>query len=701
MRKLQIYTLVFALALPVAGFAEEAGEQTITILDEVVVTATKIEEKRKDIPNGVVLYDEFDIKDMPSIGVGDLLANDLGLDWRTQGDFGGAAQTIHIRGMSSNATQVFINGVSINSPSLGLADVSRISVNSIANIEVVKGSGSLLYGSGAMGGTINIFTKRPDRDVTDLRVEGSYGNNQTYHLGFENGMYFTKDMGYFLAANYDSTDGFRSNSDLDHKDVSLNLVLDKGEALNLSLYGQYLDRDFGRPGVKPPSGTESFYIDGVKVYDDDAASLKDKGEDEDGLLVLTLRSKPSDMLNITLMGDVLSQENYNYMRYVNSFDSTLPGIKTWTTNTVYEIEGDVDITASDKAMLVIGAEYKYYDWKNKNVDLDTNGTPIDETRKTIDENLHSTGLYGEAHYRFLENFKGIAGIRHEDHSEFGSEYLPRFGLVAEPWQNTVLKASSGKHFRAPTPNDLFWPEDVYTRGNPDLKPETGWHSDVTLEQSLLQDRIFLTISYFHWDIDDKIQWEPDSEGIYTPMNLRSFEADGLEAGINIKILDNLLLGLDYTYIDADEESRAFTVMDYGFPPDFPPNFEFDWVNRKAAYTPRHLFKGRLVYFTDFGLTVSAVARYTDDRVTYRTETDTSYPNTKTVKYELDSYWTVDMQAEQPIGEHFYVTLTGTNIFDEEYDTFLDSFTDFNTFTTTVEGFPGAGRSVFLKVKYEY
>ena len=701
MRKLQIYTLVFALTLPVAGFAEEAGEQTITILDEVVVTATKIEEKRKDIPNGVVLYDEFDIKDMPSIGVGDLLANDLGLDWRTQGDFGGAAQTIHIRGMSSNATQVFINGVSINSPSLGLADVSRISVNSIANIEVVKGSGSLLYGSGAMGGTINIFTKRPDRDVTDLRVEGSYGNNETYHLGFENGMYFTKDMGYFLTVNYDSTDGFRSNSDLDHKDVSLNLVLDKGEALNLSLYGQYLDRDFGRPGVKPPSGTESFYIDGVKVYDDDAASLKDKGEDEDGLLVLTLRSKPSDMLNITLMGDVLSQENYNYMRYVNSFDSTLPGIKTWTTNTVYEIEGDVDITASDKAMLVIGAEYKYYDWKNKNVDLDTNGTPIDETRKTIDENLHSTGLYGEAHYRFLENFKGLAGIRHEDHSEFGSEYLPRFGLVAEPWQNTVLKASSGKHFRAPTPNDLFWPEDIYTRGNPDLKPETGWHSDVTLEQSLLQDRIFLTISYFHWDIDDKIQWEPDSEGIYTPMNLRSFEADGLEAGTNIKILDNLLLGLDYTYIDADEESRAFTVMDYGFPPDFPPNFEFDWVNRKAAYTPRHLFKGRLVYFTDFGLTVSAVARYTDDRVTYRTETDTSYPNTKTVKYELDSYWTVDMQAEQPIGEHFYVTLTGTNIFDEEYDTFLDSFTDYNTFTTTVEGFPGAGRSVFLKVTYDY
>ena len=60
-----------------------------------------------------------------------------------------------------------------------------------------------------------------------------------------------------------------------------------------------------------------------------------------------------------------------------------------------------------------------------------------------------------------------------------------------------------------------------------------------------------------------------------------------------------------------------------------------------------------------------------------------------------------MQAEQLIGDHFYITLTGTNLFDEDYDTFLDSFTDYNTFTTTVAGYPGAGRTVFLKVKYEY
>jgi iron complex outermembrane receptor protein len=687
--------------IPAICVAAEAEEKKMETLDEVVVTATKIEETRKDVPNSVLLYDDIDLEFSPATGIGEVLANDPGIDWRTQGDFGGAAQSIHIRGMSSNATQVFINGVSINSPSLGLADVSRLPLNNIANIEVVKGSGSLLYGTGAMGGTVSIFTKRPTQDRVNLAIAGSAGTNQTYDLGVENGMFFSDTMGYYLTANYLESDGFRSNSDLDHKDVSLNLVLDRGEKLDLSLYGQYIDRDFGRPGIKPPSDTATYYIDGIDVYNKNAASLRDKGGDEDGLLVFTAKSSPNDMLDITLLGDVSSLENYNYMRYANSFTMTLPGAESWTTNTVYEVEGDVDITFSDRGDLLLGAEYIHYDWKNKSVDLDGFGHRLKDSWKRTGEDLHSTGIYGEMHYQLFSPVKVLAGLRHEDNSGFGTETLPRFGVVVSPRQNTVLKLSSGKHFRAPTPNDLFWPDDGFSRGNPDLQAETGWHTDVTWEQSLKQDRIFFTASYFHWTIDDKIQWEPDSNGVYVPENLRSFTGDGFEAGAKFQILANLRLDLGYTYIDAEEESRAYTVMDYGWPPDFPPNFAYDWVKRRAAYTPKHLFKGGLTYFTDFGLTVTAVARYTGDRVTYRTETDTSYPDTKTVKYEMDSYWTVDLKLVQQIKDHLSVSLLGTNLFDKEYDTFLDSFTDYSTSTTTVEGYPGAGRSVFVKLAYAY
>ena len=704
MRNKSLYASIAALMLiPAIGAADEAEDKKMKTLDEVVVTATKTEETRQDIPNSVILYDQYDLQDAPAISIGELMANDPGIDWRTQGDSGGAAQTIHIRGMGGEATQVFINGVNINSPSLGLAEVGRLPLNNIANVEVVKGSGSLLYGTGAMGGTVSVFTKRPTRDIVNLTFEGGGGTNESYHLGFENGLFFSNTMGNYLTASYDETDGFRSNSDLDHKDVSLNLVLDNGEKLDLSLYGQYLDREFGRPGVRPPAGTETYFVDGVAVYNGESASLLDRGGDEDGLIVLNAKSRLSDMLNITVLADIISTENYNYLRYVNSFGVpvTLPGSESWTTNTVYEIEGDVDIAFSDKGDLLLGAEYIRYDWENESIDLDGTGQRLEESRKTIDEDLHSTGIYGELQYQFLLPLKVLAGLRYEDNSEFGNETLPRFGIIATPWQNMALKLSSGKHFGAPTPNDLFWPDDGFSRGNPDLLPETGWHSDVTWEQSLKDDSIFFSASYFHWTIDDKIQWEPDSNGIYSPVNLRSFTGDGFEAGAKFQLMANFQFGMNYTYIDAVEESRSYTVMDYGWPPDLPPNFEYDWVERRAAYTPQHLFKGDLTYFTDFGLTVAAVARYTGDRVTYRTETDGFYPNTKTVAYEMDSYWTFDMKLVQQIGDHLFITLLGTNLFDEGYDTYLDSFTDYSTFTTTVEGYPGAGRSVFAKLAYAY
>jgi iron complex outermembrane receptor protein len=472
--------------------AEEVEEQKIKTLDEVVVTATKTEETRKDVPNSVILYDQYDIKDDPAMSIGELMANDSGIDWRTQGDSGGAAQTLHIRGMSGNATQVFINGVNINSPSLGLAEVGRLPLNNIANIEVVKGSGSLLYGTGAMGGTVSIFTKRPTRDIVNLVLEGGVGTQQTYHLGFENGLFFNNTMGYYLTANYDETDGFRSNSDLDHKDISLNLVVDEGKKFNLSLYGQFINREFGRPGVKPPQGTATYSVDSVDVYNSESASLLDRGGDEDGFLVFTLKSEGNDMVDVTVLGNISSTENYNYLRYVNSFSDpvSLPGAESWTTNTVYEIEGDVDIAFSDKGDLLLGAEHIRYDWENRGVDLDSTGDRIENSWNTIDEDLHSSGIYGELQYQLLSPLKILAGLRYEYNSEFGNETLPRFGIVTLPHENTVLKLSTGKHFRAPTPNDLFWPDDGFSRGNPDLLPETGWHSDITWEQSLKDDRFF-------------------------------------------------------------------------------------------------------------------------------------------------------------------------------------------------------------------
>ena len=119
-KRFMIFVSVIFLILPclVQAKDEIKNEESIATMEEVLVTATKTAEQRKDIPNSVIIKDAIDIEESPAKSLGDFLANEPGIDWRTYGDSGGAAGEIHIRGMSGDATAIFLNGLNINSPSL-------------------------------------------------------------------------------------------------------------------------------------------------------------------------------------------------------------------------------------------------------------------------------------------------------------------------------------------------------------------------------------------------------------------------------------------------------------------------------------------------------------------------------------------------------------------------------------------------------
>jgi iron complex outermembrane receptor protein len=671
-----------------------AAEPVPYKLDDIIVTATKIPEKRKDIPNAVTIMNEKDIQGSGAKSIGELLANEPGIDWQTYGNYGGASQEIHIRGMRGNATQVLVNGVNVGAPSLGIADVGKISIDNIERIEIVKGSGSLLYGSGAMAGTVNIITKGPKRDQMDLKIGAGYGSQDAYRVLAEHGMFITRDLGYYLTAGRMKTDGFRDNSYLKQNDISLKLLLDKKESVNISLYGDYLDRKYGAPGVEPPSGTQDFHSGGEKFYNSESATLLDHSSDKDGHIVLEIKGEPLDWLGYNLKGHYTNMENYNYARY--AFDGT--GAENWVTNEVLGIDGHLNFYPFEGAKLLVGGEYKDFDWKNQSYSLNTFGSKTG-IESTIRAHIFTKAVFTETEYRPSKYGKVFAGIRHEDHSTFGSESLPLFGIVINPFETTALKISHGKHFLAPTPNDLYWPADLYTKGNPDLKPEIGWHTDVTVEQSLLKDKLFMTISYFHWNVDDKIQWEPDSQGVFTPINLGGYKADGIEAGLKIGPFYNMTLALNYTYTDAEETNREYTRQDW-----ITPDIQYSVVKRRASYTPKNQFKADLTYKSNSGLTVTGTARYTGDRVVYSTQgiTGPYDPNVETVTYNLHSYWTTDLKIEQRLYKHWILSLSGVNLFDKKYDTRLGTFYDQTLSKTYYDAkYPGAGRSVFAGLAYEF
>lgn len=681
-----ISALLAVLALPGLSKAKEE-EKDVATLEEVVVTATKTKEARKDVPNSIIIMDEIDIQESPAKSLGELLANELGIDLRAYGNYGGASQEIHIRGMGGDATQVFVNGVNVNSPSLGVADVAKIPLNSIERIEVVKGSGSLLYGSGAMGGTINIITKRPKKEEIDLKISAGYGSENTYQLSAEQGMFLYGDFGYYVTARRHETDGFRDNSDLTHNDTSLKLVLDKGDIFDISLYGDYTDREYGRPGVKTPAGTQDYFVGETKFYNSESASLLDRGGDKDGHAVLRVKSQPTEWLVLNFKQDYTDTENYNYRRDPAAWPPKLAGegVKTWVTNRVATSEGNVDIKPFDGVGLLLGGEYKGFDFERRNIDLDNTGEDKPGTESVANHHVFTKGAFIEAQYRPSRYFKALAGVRHEKHATFGHETLPRYGLIISPSEKTVLKLSHGKHFKAPTMNDLYWPDDGWARGNPELKPERGWHTDATLDQSLYDDKLFFSLSYFRWDIEDRIAWaeNPNYPTIFpgwnkwTPSNVDTFNGKGWEVGLKIGPLRNMILSLDYTYTEAKEQKK-------GGP------------KRQALYTPDGQFKGSFTYWAPFGLTVSAMVRYTSDRpANYVNDTDELPQNT------IDSYWTADLKLEYSLQDNWILSLHASNIFDEKYDTYMENFKDQSTGVITREGYPGAGRSVFFSVSYEY
>lgn len=661
------------------ALADQEKNGSKVTMDEVVVTATKTAEKRKDIPNSLVVKDSLDIQESPANNLGQLLANDAGVDWRSYGDYGGASQAFMIRGMQSEESLVLVNGLQLNSPSLGEADVSGILLNNIEQVEVVKGSGSLLYGSGAMAGTVNIITKEPSRDRMDLSFKGGYGSQNTYQLSAENGMFIADDIGYYATANRLETDGHRDNGDLVHNDASLKLIYDKGNPLKISFYGQVVDKDYGTPGIKPPDGTSDFYLPatGERLYSSEAASLKSNTESQDIHSVLEITSQPADWLRYRIAGKYTHTDSI-HETWLNAASAGLlagEGYRSQVTNKVFGAEANVEIEPTKSATILVGADFHDHDWDTKSIDLNIDGTAKgSETTNSAD--IYNVGTFGEAQYRPFRILKLQYGYRQEYHSSFGAEYLPRYGLILNPWETTAVKLNKGKHFKAPTPNDLYWPDGPFTRGNPNLEPQTGWHTDVTVEQEIAADRLFISASYFDWDINGKIDWAPNPAfgGKWTPTNLNRSRAHGWEAGVKYRPTPQLTLSADYTRTDAEEEVGAIT--------------------RVAQYVPDNQYKISAVYRNAMGTLASTTLRYTDDRFYYRTKSMTVPDDI------LDAYITVNLKLEQRFKENWLVSASVHNLLDQQYDTYISYFYD-SSGTKIYGAYPGAGQSWFVSIAYEY
>jgi outer membrane cobalamin receptor len=375
-------------------------------------------------------------------------------------------------------------------------------------------------------------------------------------------------------------------------------------------------------------------------------------------------------------------ENENINRYnAGGWTSAAgEGLKSLVENRTLEMEANVAMTPFAGVTVLAGWDYEDLDWSTESIDLNTEGEEEASTRITNGASIYTRGVYAEVQYRPFSILKMTAGIRNETHAAFGDESVPRFGVVANPGESTVIKISHGKHFKAPTPYDLFWPEDDFARGNPNLEPQTGWHTDVSLEQELFDGGLFFEMSYFDWNVDGKIAWAPNPDfpgpwgDKWTPVNLTKTNGNGFEIGLNLAVMRNMKAAFSYTYTDAKEELAS--------------------VSRNARYVPENQAKASMTWESGAGATAAATVRYTGKRLFYRSSEDVTPSDV------FDAYTTVDLKAAYLFFEKWRVSVLAANILDETYDTYSEQFVDSGG-NYTWGTFPGAERSVVLSVAYEH
>ena len=494
--------VVAACGLLAATASAASAQQLPPASENVVVTATSVPDDEKDVGSAVTVITREDIVKSETPVVSDLLRRVPGLDVVTLGS-PGSQTSLFTRGTNSTQTLVLVDGARMNSPFFAGYDWGAATTENVERIEIVRGPFSALYGSDAIGGVVQIFTRAAGEGLSG-RATGEAGNQGQ---GRGSGS-LSIGEGIFGAAgsySYTAFDGDRPNTDWRERNGSARLEARFSDKSHISLEGSILDGEVGNPGaVGSPfaSPTARGLIREERIGLPGTFALSDTNQLD--VLLASVRSKPG-------FRDV--------------------GFESQTDAQTYQTR------IADTARLDNHQLTAFASWERWKVDDGSSfGTNIDDGRTTI------WGLGAQDAATFGQ-FTVTGGLRYDHNSAYGDAWSPR-GTVS--WLSAdglwKLRASGGTGFRAPTVGELFYPFS----GNPDLQPETSVSGELGAERYIGAGRA--EVSLFWTDLKDLIVYDFATQ---TNLNVGKARTRGVEVGFRQPISPSLSADATYTYLDAE------------------------------------------------------------------------------------------------------------------------------------------------------
>jgi vitamin B12 transporter len=501
-----------------------AGAEDAVQLKEVVVTATKTEKEPQDVTQNVTVITGDQIERSSAQSAAEAIDRASSVKLTETGGPGSVTE-INIRGANSEQVLILLDGKRLNSGSAGGYDMSNLPVplEDIERIEIVRGASSALYGADAVGGVVNIITKKPSGPSTTVKAEAGTHGWQDYTVG--NSSKIDK-LYYSVSGGIQKYNGFRVNSDLDQWKAAAKVGYDHSADTNLELSFDALGKEIGVPGSTAYGG----------IFLSPLAREWDRNHD----VSFTYKTKFTKEVDLKLN----AYQNQDDIRFIDP-NPFFPQ-HSENASTATGAEAQMNWLANSWNLLTLGgvARQDHLNGINFQDPAASPGVHTDSVLAAYVQDEISAG----------ESLIIVLGAREDSNSAFGSELSPKVSArYIVSGTGTIIRASAGKAFRAPTLNELFWTFDGFEQGNPNLQAETAREYEGGVEQPFGK-RSSIKFTYFGRHVSDLIQWEPDPVTfVYSPVNIGSARISGGESELKIGPWDVLTWALNYTYMHAVDQ----------------------------------------------------------------------------------------------------------------------------------------------------
>ena len=620
---------VLAAASPAFAAEISTNHAVATDGDSIIVTATRAPLTLDEVPASITAIDKAAIDRSQDIGVTELLLRTPAISISRNGGYG-TSTSLRIRGAESDHSVVVIDGVKLNDPSStgGGFNFANLLVGDIDRIEVLRGPQSILWGSQAIGGVVNVVTASPEK-----ALEGSFdleaGSRQTVSARAAIGGK-TGPLSWRIGGQRFTTDGISS-----HAKAFGGVERDGYRNTNVSGRAELALADNVSVEVRGTYASGRVEFDGFNIDSNDYGLNKE--------LVAYAG------LNVDL-ADGRFRNRFAYAHTDTNRDNFNPdrarpqSFEADGKNKRWEYQGSFDL--SDRINAIFGIENERSDFRSRSPAASL-ATPLPAFARGEAE---ITSAYGQISVEPVGGLTLNGGVRYDDHDRYGGQTLFAAGGVWRLPTGTVLRASYGEGFKAPSLFQLF---SEY--GNVGLDPEEAHGWEAGIEQHLFDRKLVIGGAWFDRKTTNQIIYNSCSGTSTNPMcfvpgdpttrrfgyysNVARSEAHGIEAAAALT-LGGLKLDGNYSWIVAEDRSPG--TANFG-----------KWLPRR----PRNTANTSVSYDFDFGLGLGAAMRWSGK----------SYDNASNAQ-RLDDYTLVDLRAEFKLSDEVKLFARAENVFDAQYMT---------------------------------